>query len=80
MVAYNTLCYINYIYMKKMYKLLIIYDEKVDECETVVEYFDEIEEDTDILSIEEYADKDIRNELKKSNLMGEAWDIIQLIK
>ena len=80
MVAYNTLCYINYIYMKKMYKLLIIYDEKVDECETVVEYFDEIEEDTDILSIEEYADKDIRNELIKSNLMGEAWDIIQLIK
>ncbi len=72
MVAYNTLCYINYIYMKKMYKLLIIYDEKVDECETVVEYFDEIEEDTDILSIEEYADKDIRNELIKSNLMGEA--------
>ena len=58
--------------MKKMYKLLIIYDEKVDECETVVEYFDEIEEDTDILSIEEYADKDIRNELIKSNLMGEA--------
>ena len=80
MVAYNTLCYINYIYMKKMYKLLIIYDEKVDECETVVEYFDEIEEDTDILSIEEYADKDIRNELIKSNLMGEAWDIVQLIK
>ena len=72
MVAYKTLYYINYIYMKKMYKLLIIFDEKEDECETVVEFFDEIEADTDILSIEEYADKDIRNELIKSNLMGEA--------
>jgi len=72
MFAYKTLYYINYVYMKKMYKLLIIFDEKEDECETVVEYFDDIKEDIDTLDIEEFADKDIRNELIKSKLMGEA--------
>jgi len=72
MFAYKTLYYINYVYMKKMYKLLIIFDEKEDECETVVEYFDDIEEDIDTIDIEEFADKDIRNELIKSKLMGEA--------
>ena len=62
MIATVTLCYINYIYMKKMYKLLIVFDENEDECETVVEYFD----------IEDYTDKDLRTELIKMQVMGEA--------
>ena len=71
MVAYKTLYYINYIYMKKMYKLLIIYDEIVDECETVVEFFDEFTEE-EPLELEDYIDKDIRKELIKMKVMGEA--------
>ncbi len=71
MFAYKTLYYINYIYMKKMYKLLIIYDEKVDECETVVEFFDEFTEE-EPLELEDYIDKDIRKELIKMKVMGEA--------
>ena len=71
MVAYKTLYYINYIYMKKMYKLIIVFDETEDECETVVEYFDEISEE-EPLEVEDYIDKDIRKELIKMQVMGEA--------
>ena len=58
--------------MKKMYKLLIIYDENEAECETLIEFFDDIEDDNEMLSVEEFANEDIRNELIKSKLMGEA--------
>ena len=71
MVANKTLFYINYIYMKKMYKLLIVFDENDDECETVVEYFDEITEE-EPLEVEDYIDKDVRKELIKMQVMGEA--------
>tara|TARA_R110002020_G_scaffold371770_6_gene583324 strand:- start:599 stop:814 length:216 start_codon:yes stop_codon:yes gene_type:complete len=71
MVANKTLYYINYIYMKKMYKLIIVFDETEDECETVVEYFDEISEE-EPLEVEDYIDKDIREELIKMQVMGEA--------
>tara|TARA_Y100001963_G_scaffold38815_1_gene54255 strand:+ start:2150 stop:2389 length:240 start_codon:yes stop_codon:yes gene_type:complete len=79
MFANITLYYINYIYMKKMYKLLIIFNEDESECETLVEFYDEIndedldvEETVDLLSSDEFGNEDIRNELIKSNLMGEA--------
>ena len=71
MVANKTLYYINYIYMKKMYKLIIVFDETEDECETVVEYFDELSEE-EPLEIEDYIDKDVRKELIKMQVMGEA--------
>jgi len=71
MVAIITLYYINYIYMKKMYKLVIVFDEKEDECETVVEYFDEFNEE-ETLEVEDYIDKDIRKELIKIQMIGEA--------
>jgi hypothetical protein len=58
--------------MKKMYKLIIIYDENEAECETLIEFFDEIEQSDELISSEELANEDIRNELIKSNLMGEA--------
>tara|TARA_R100001082_G_scaffold83733_1_gene50460 strand:- start:278 stop:454 length:177 start_codon:yes stop_codon:yes gene_type:complete len=58
--------------MKKMYKLLIIYNENETECETLIEFFDEIEQSDELISSEELANEDIRNELIKSNLMGEA--------
>ena len=57
--------------MKKMYKLIIVFDETEDECETVVEYFDEISEE-EPLEVEDYIDKDIREELIKMQVMGEA--------
>ena len=75
MFASLLLYYINYLYMKKMYKLLIIFNEDESECETLIEFYDEIDsvDDTvDLLSSEELANEDIRNELIKSNLMGEA--------
>ena len=71
MVANKTLYYINYIYMKKMYKLIIVFDENDDECETVVEYFDELSEE-EPLEVEDYIDKDVRKELIKMQVMGEA--------
>jgi formate-dependent nitrite reductase cytochrome c552 subunit len=71
MIATVTLCYINYIYMKKMYKLLIVFDENEDECETVVEYFDDYS-DEEVIDIEDYTDKDLRTELIKMQVMGEA--------
>lgn len=57
--------------MKKMYKLVIVFDEKEDECETVVEYFDEFNEE-ETLEVEDYIDKDIRKELIKIQMIGEA--------
>ena len=61
--------------MKKMYKLLIIFNEDESESETLIEFYDEIDdvdETVDLLSSEEFGNEDIRNELIKSNLMGEA--------
>ena len=72
MFASLLLYYINYLYMKKMYKLLIIFDENTSECETLIEFFDDMEDETELLSVEEFANEDIRNELIKSKLMGEA--------
>ena len=75
MFASLLLYYINYLYMKKMYKLLIIFNEDESECETLIEFYDEIDdvdETVDLLSSEEFGNEDIRNELIKSNLMGEA--------
>ncbi len=72
MFASLLIYYINYLYMKKMYKLLIIYNENETECETLIEFFDEIEQSDELISSEELANEDIRNELIKSNLMGEA--------
>ena len=72
MFASLLIYYINYLYMKKMYKLLIIYNEDESECETLIEFFDEFNEDNESLSIDEFSNEDIRNELIKSNLMGEA--------
>ena len=72
MFASLLLYYINYLYMKKMYKLLIIFDENESECETLVEFFDNMEDETELLSVDEFANEDIRNELIKSKLMGEA--------
>lgn len=57
--------------MKKMYKLLIVFDENEDECETVVEYFDDYS-DEEVIDIEDYTDKDLRTELIKMQVMGEA--------
>jgi len=76
MFASLLIYYINYLYMKKMYKLLIIYNENETECETLIEFFDEIEQSDELISSEELANEDIRNELIKSNLMGEAWGLI----
>ena len=58
--------------MKKMYKLLIIYDENEAECETLIEFFDDIEDDNEMLSVEEFANDDIRKEIIRSNVIGEA--------
>ena len=58
--------------MKKMYKLLIIYDENEAECETLIEFFDDICEENEIISEEEFANEDIRKELIRSNVIGEA--------
>ena len=48
--------------MKKMYKLLIIFDENEDECETVVEYFDDLDSE-ELVELEDYTDKDLTTEL-----------------
>ena len=71
MVAISTLSYINYIYMKKMYKLIIIYNEDETECETLIEYFDEIEDECEI-ELEDYQDKEVRDGLIAMQIMGEA--------
>lgn len=71
MVAIITLSYINYVYMKKMYKLIIIYNEDEAECETLVEFFDTIHDDIEI-EVEDYYDKDIRDGLIEMQIMGEA--------
>ena len=71
MFASKLVFYINYIYMKKMYKLIIIYNEDEAECETLVEYFDEIKDECE-LEIEDYQDKEIRDGLIAMQMMGEA--------
>ena len=71
MVASKLVFYINYIYMKKMYKLIIIYNENETECETLIEYFDEIEDECE-LELEDYQDKEIRDGLIAMQMMGEA--------
>ena len=57
--------------MKKMYKLIIIYNEDETECETLIEYFDEIEDECEI-ELEDYQDKEVRDGLIAMQIMGEA--------
>ena len=62
--------------MKKMYKLTILFDTDNEECEALSETVDvfnrkkEIEDE--LLTIEDYEDKGLRDILIQAQLMGDA--------
>lgn len=58
--------------MKKIYKLTIIYDTEDDDCESLYETVDIIDDDDSPLSEDDYADKDIRESLIELGIMGDA--------
>ena len=56
---------------KKIYKLLIVFDGEEDVCEALSETVDVVTDD-ELLTIEDYENKDIRDVLIKSQIMGDA--------
>jgi len=58
--------------MKKIYKLTIIYDTEDDDCESLYETVDIIDDDDSPLNEDDYADKDIRDSLIQLGIMGDA--------
>jgi hypothetical protein len=58
--------------MKKIYKLTIIYDTEDDDCESLYETVDIIDDDDSPLNEDDYADKDIRESLIQLGIMGDA--------
>tara|TARA_Y100000361_G_scaffold25721_1_gene20654 strand:- start:9339 stop:9515 length:177 start_codon:yes stop_codon:yes gene_type:complete len=58
--------------MKKIYKLTIIYDTEDDDCESLYETVDIIDDDDSPLNEDDYADKDIRESLIELGIMGDA--------
>ena len=58
--------------MKKIYRLVIMYDENEDDCESLLETIDVIDEDDKPLNEDDYADKDIRDSLIELGIMGDA--------
>ena len=60
--------------MKKIYKLLIMFDTDEEECEVLSETVDTFN-DTDndeLLTVEDYEDKNLRDVLIKAQIMGSA--------
>ena len=57
---------------KKIYKLLIVFDGEDDVCEALSETVDVVTDDDELLTIEDYENKDIRDVLIKSQIMGDA--------
>jgi hypothetical protein len=58
--------------MKKIYKLTIIYDTEDDDCESLYETVDIIDDEDSPLNEDDYADKDIRESLIQLGIMGDA--------
>ena len=61
--------------MKKIYKLLIIYDIDEEECEVLRETVDIVNDcnsEDEVLTEEDYEDKEVRDILIKSQIMGDA--------
>jgi hypothetical protein len=58
--------------MKKIYKLTIIYDTEDDDCESLYETVDIIDDEDSPLDEDDYADKDIRESLIQLGIMGDA--------
>ena len=58
--------------MKKIYRLVIMYDENEDDCESLLETIDVIEDDDNMLSEDDYANEDIRHSLIELGIMGDA--------
>ena len=60
--------------MKKLYKLVIAFDTKQDNCEVLTETLDEYDTNSEIeiLNLEDFIDKELRNELIKIQIMGDA--------
>ena len=58
--------------MKKIYRLVIMYDENEDDCESLLETIDVIEDENSILTKADYEDKDVRDSLIELGIMGDA--------
>ena len=58
--------------MKKIYRLVIMYDENEDDCESLLETVDVIEDEDSILTQADYEDKDVRDSLIELGIMGDA--------
>jgi hypothetical protein len=58
--------------MKKIYKLVIMYDTEDDDCQSLHETVDVIEDEDSLLSEEDYANEDIRDSLIELGIMGDA--------
>ena len=58
--------------MKKIYKLTIYFDTEDEECEALSETVDIINEDDEELTVNDYADKNLRDILIRSGIMGDA--------
>ena len=57
--------------MKKIYKLTIYFDTEDEECEALSETVDVINEEEE-LTVSDYADKNLRDILIRSGIMGDA--------
>ena len=57
--------------MKKIYKLTIYFDTEDEECEALSETVDIINEEEE-LTVSDYADKNLRDILIRSGIMGDA--------
>ena len=58
--------------MKKIYKLVIMYDTDEDDCESLYETVDVIEDKDELLTEQDYANKEVRDILIKTQIMGDA--------
>ena len=59
--------------MKKIYRLVIMYDTDEEDCQSLLETIDVIDENIDeALSVEDYENKDIRDSLIQLGIMGDA--------
>ena len=57
--------------MKKIYKLTIYFDTEDEECEALSETVDVVNEEEE-LTVSDYADKNLRDILIRSGIMGDA--------
>ena len=59
--------------MKKIYRLVIMYDTDEEDCQSLYETIDVIDDNIDeTLTTEDYEDKDIRDSLIQLGIMGDA--------